>query len=98
MPSKRSTPRIMHRAGELRKEPLLPRRNSVPACVPCVQAGSASAVNMPSVRTSQTSARTGFLEAKGFRVLRFYNRDVMNDISGVMGVILDSLVKENADA
>src|SRR3990172_7410856 len=28
--------------------------------------------------------RTAFLEAKGYRVLRFWNNDVMNDIEGVL--------------
>jgi very-short-patch-repair endonuclease len=33
------------------------------------------------------SERTAFLEARGFRVLRFWNNDVMNDLSGVMKAI-----------
>jgi very-short-patch-repair endonuclease len=35
--------------------------------------------------------RTAYLEARGYRVLRFWNSDVMNDISGVMGRILEEL-------
>ncbi len=31
--------------------------------------------------------RTAFLESKGYRVLRFWNSDVMNDIDGVMRAI-----------
>ncbi len=32
--------------------------------------------------------RSAFLEAKGYRVLRFWNGDVMNNIEGVMAEIL----------
>jgi very-short-patch-repair endonuclease len=35
--------------------------------------------------------RTTFLESKGFRVLRFWNSDVMNRVEGVMGEILEVL-------
>ena len=31
--------------------------------------------------------RTAFLESKGYRVLRFWNGDVMNDIEGVLRAI-----------
>lgn len=32
--------------------------------------------------------RSAFLESKGYRVLRFWNGDVMNNIEGVMAEIL----------
>jgi len=35
--------------------------------------------------------RTAFLESKGCRLLRFWNGDVMNNINGVMTVILEEL-------
>ena len=35
--------------------------------------------------------RSAYLEAKGYRVLRFWNGDVMNNIVGVMGLILEEL-------
>ena len=35
--------------------------------------------------------RTDFLESKGFRVLRFWNNEVLKNINGVMAVILDEL-------
>ena len=38
-------------------------------------------------------ARTEFLESRGFRVLRFWNSDVMNKTSDVMGVIIEELGK-----
>ena len=39
------------------------------------------------------SERTAFLEAKGYRVLRFWNSDVMNKINDVIGVILEEIEK-----
>jgi len=35
----------------------------------------------------QDAGRTAFLESKGYRVVRFWNSDVMNDIEGVMRAI-----------
>ncbi len=35
--------------------------------------------------------RTAFLESKGYRVLRFYNNDVMKNIEKVLEVILENL-------
>ena len=41
------------------------------------------------------SERTEFLESKGFRVLRFWNSDVMNKIDDVMRAILENLGKSS---
>ncbi len=38
--------------------------------------------------------RSAFFEYKGYRVLRFWNSDVMNNIEAVMGVILGQLVSD----
>ena len=35
--------------------------------------------------------RTEFLKSKGYKVLRFWNNDVMNDIDSVLSVIWDTL-------
>lgn len=35
--------------------------------------------------------RTQFLQARGYRVLRFWNKDVLSDMNSVMKVILDAL-------
>ena len=35
--------------------------------------------------------RTNYLESQGYRVVRFLNNQVMNDLEGVMHVIIDSL-------
>lgn len=40
------------------------------------------------------AARTEYLTAKGYRVLRFWNSDVMKDIEGVLQVILDAVKME----
>ena len=39
--------------------------------------------------------RTAFLKSKGYRVLRFWNNDVMNNINSVLTVIWDSLKNQN---
>ena len=35
--------------------------------------------------------RSAFLESKGYRVLRFWNNEVMNNMDAVLGVIWDAL-------
>ena len=39
--------------------------------------------------------RTEFLKSKGYKVLRFWNNDVMNDIDSVLNVIWDTLNEES---
>lgn len=39
--------------------------------------------------------RTAFLESKGYRVLRFWNNDVMNNIESMLGVIWDVLKEKS---
>ena len=41
------------------------------------------------------SERTAYLERHGYRVLRFWNGDVLKYINSVMGVILEELEKSN---
>lgn len=38
--------------------------------------------------------RTKYLEAQGYKVIRFWNNDVMNNIDGVILVIMDVLEKQ----
>ena len=38
--------------------------------------------------------RSEFLQSRGFRVLRFWNNDVLNDLNGVMTVILETLAMD----
>jgi very-short-patch-repair endonuclease len=45
--------------------------------------------------------RTKYLESKGYKVLRFWNNDVMHRIDSVLTVILDTLTdvnKQRADS
>ncbi len=41
--------------------------------------------------------RTKYLEAHGYRVLRFWNNDVMNDIESVLKAIWNALKEENGN-
>jgi len=40
--------------------------------------------------------RTAFLESKGYRVLRFWNNQVMHEIEAVLGVIADAVGDDEA--
>jgi very-short-patch-repair endonuclease len=40
--------------------------------------------------------RTAFLESKGYKVIRFWNNDVTNNMDSVLNVIWDAL-KEQAE-
>jgi very-short-patch-repair endonuclease len=44
-----------------------------------------------SVRTEADARRTAVLEAHGYLVLRFWNNDVLTNITGVLESILDTL-------
>ena len=119
MPSKRSTPKIMHRAGENRKEPSpaevklwaylrylrkdgvhFRRQHAIGPyitdfCAPrsklIIEVDGSQHLD----QEEYDAGRTEFLVSRCFHVLRFWNSDVMNKISDVMGVILDELGKSN---
>ncbi len=40
---------------------------------------------------SRDDQRTAFLEAQGYRVLRFWNNDVMTNLDGVLGALGEAL-------
>lgn len=40
------------------------------------------------------SARTRFLESRGFQVLRFWNNDVLANVEGIQTMILDTLAAQ----
>jgi len=44
-------------------------------------------------QVSYDERRTAYLQAMGYRVLRFWNNDVLANTEGVLEVILDTLVK-----
>ena len=43
------------------------------------------------------AARTAKLKARGFRVIRFWNNDVLTNIDGVLAVILEALQKREEE-
>lgn len=115
MSEKRSNPKMMHRAGELRKD-LTPaevklwtrlrahrldgvgfrRQHAIgnyitDFCAP----GKMLIIELDGSQhldqQEYDAARTEFLKSKGYRVLRFYNNDVMNNIEKVLEVILENL-------
>ena len=115
MTEKRSTPRIMHRAGELRLN-LTPaekklwsrlrahrlggvgfrRQHAIGNYIADFCAPSKKLIievdGIPYLEQKEYDAeRTAFLESKGYRVLRFYNSDVMNKIDKVLEVILENV-------
>jgi very-short-patch-repair endonuclease len=46
------------------------------------------------VEQEYDTERTAFLESKGYRVLRFWNNDIDNNIEGVMIIILEALASK----
>ena len=114
MRPRRSTPKILHRAGELRKEQTpaeaklwaylrtlredgihFRRQHAVGPyiadfCAPRVKLIIELDGSQHLGQEEYDAERTAFLEAKGFRVLRFWNSDVMNKINDVMGVIFEA--------
>jgi very-short-patch-repair endonuclease len=41
--------------------------------------------------SARDAGRTAFLEAEGFRVIRFWNNDVLGNIDGVLQIIAEAL-------
>jgi len=106
-----STPKIMHRAGELRKEPTPAeaklwaylRRNQVRGvgfrrqhaigryivdfCSPSMKLVIELDGSQHLAQEEADAERTEFLRTKGYRVLRFWNDRVLNEIGGVVGAI-----------
>jgi very-short-patch-repair endonuclease len=121
MPPKRSTPKMQHRAEELRKEPTpaeaklwahlrrlegdgihFRRQQAIGRYI--VDFCAARRKLVIEVDGSQhidqqayDARRTAFLESRGYRVLRFWNSDVMNKVEEVMGVVLDELNRWKAE-
>ena len=117
MPPKTTTPKIMHRAGELRQNQteaeaklwsrLRSHRMSgvqfrrqhaignyiVDFCSPrrklIIELDGSQHVD----QAEYDSERTKYLEAKGYRVLRFWNHDILNNIDKVLDAIWNELNK-----
>jgi very-short-patch-repair endonuclease len=47
------------------------------------------------IRFDQDQQRTKWLESQGYKVLRFWNNDVFENLDGVLQVILDFIKKES---
>jgi len=118
MPAKRSDPKTMHRAGELRREPT-PAEQKLWSYLRGNKLNGASfrrqhaignyIVDFCSIKAKLIIEldgsqhleqeefdfeRTKYLESQGYKVIRFWNNDVMNDIQGVIRVIDDTLRSE----
>ena len=117
MPSKTTTPKIMHRAGELRQNQTeaeaklwsrlrahrmagvqFRRQHAignyiVDFCSPrrklIIELDGSQHLD----QAEYDLERTQYLEVKGYRVLRFWNNDVMNEIDAVLNVIWTEINK-----
>jgi very-short-patch-repair endonuclease len=118
MPQKRSSPKMMHRAGELRREPTLAeaklwkylrsinldrthfRRQYaidnyiVDFCAPRAKLIIEVDGSQHLDQNDYDAERTEFLKAKGYRVLRFWNNDILNNIQSVMSEIIQVIPTE----
>jgi len=50
------------------------------------------------VRVGADAARTAFLNSRGYRVLRFWNNDVLQQTEAVMAAIYDALSEDRGSA
>ena len=119
MPKQRATPKMQHRAAELRRNQTeaearlwtylrahradgvhFRRQHAignyiVDFCAPrkklIIEVDGGQHID----QGEYDAERTQFLELQGYRVLRFWNNEIMKDIEGVMRVILDVLDGED---
>ena len=120
MPPKRSTPKVLHRAGELRREatpaekklwthlrPLrkdgvcFRRQHAIGTFIAdfCSPRGKLIIELDGSQHLEQQeydTERTKYFEAQGYRVLRVWNNQVMDDIEGVMRAIVLAMEPESS--
>jgi very-short-patch-repair endonuclease len=115
MPPKRSNPKTMHRAGELRRN-LTPAEQRLWAVLRNQQINGVRFRRQHAIgnfivdfcaphqkliieldgsqhleQEHYDAERTAFLESQGYRVLRFWNMDVMKDLRGVITAIQNAL-------
>ena len=115
MPPRRSTPKMLHRAGELRKQTTpaekrlwvhlrLMRADGIhfrrqyaidsfitDFCAPRKKLIIELDGSQHLEQQEYDEERTRYLEAHGYRVLRFWNNDVLNDTDTVLQVIWRAL-------
>ena len=118
MPPRRSTPKILRRAGELRKQTTsaekklwahlrLLREDGIhfrrqyaigtyitDFCAPRKKLIIELDGSQHLEQGEYDRERTRYLESRGFKVIRFWNNDVMNNIEGVILSILNALEKQ----
>ena len=118
MPAKRSNPKTMHRAGELRKEPTPAERklwsylrgnklngvsfrrqhaigNYVPDFVSIKRKIIIELDGSQHLEQAEHDIeRSQYFESLGYKVIRFWNNWVMNDIEGVIRAIQNALGDE----
>lgn len=115
MPPKRSTPKILHQAGELRKQ-ITPAEKKLWAYLRLMREDGARFRRQHAIgsfiadfcaprrklvieldgsqhleQTEYDQERTAYFESKGYRVIRFWNNQVMNDLDSVIKVIMFAL-------
>lgn len=111
MPPKRSTPKILHRAGELRKE-LTPAERKLWAHLRLLHENGVHFRRQHAIgpfitdfcsprrklvieldgsehleQEDYDKERTNYLESQGYKVIRFWNHQVMDDVDGVIRAI-----------
>jgi len=115
MPPKMTTPRMMHRAGELRRQQTeaearlwsrlrahrvggvqFRRQHAIGSyivdfCAPRRKLIIEVDGSQHLEQAEYDSKRTAYFQSKGFRVLRFWNNEVMSNIDSVMRVIWDEI-------
>jgi len=115
MPPKRSTPKILHRAGELRKQTTpaetklwrylrLMREDGVhfrrqyaignyitDFCAPRKKIIIELDGSQHLEHEENDEKRTGYLGSQGYKVIRFWNHQVMNDIDSVIKEVMFAL-------
>ena len=118
MPPKRSTPKILHRAGELRKQ-VTPAEQKLWAhlrllreegvhfrrqhaigqfitdfCAPRRKLVIELDGSQHLEQENYDKQRTLYLESQGYKVVRFWNNEVLNNIEAVMLAISNALEDE----
>ena len=117
---RRSTPTIMHRAGELRKESTpaerklwaylrgdklgvnFRRQHAVGKYIPDFCSPETKLIieldgSQHLEQEEYDEERTRYLESLGYKVIRFWNGDIMNNIEGIILAIMQALENENKD-
>ena len=117
---RRSTPTIMHRAGELRKESTpaerklwaylrgdklgvnFRRQHAVGKYIPDFCSPETKLIieldgSQHLEQEEYDEERTRYLESLGYKIIRFWNGDIMNNIEGIILAIMQALENENKD-